>query len=81
MCKRTITSQIADDDLVTHTGTKASTFRPASDFSRKILGDKRFFILEDAFSIATTTAVPDNRPTFHFANDGWQIIYKSWTII
>jgi uncharacterized protein YhaN len=73
-----ITSQIADYDLRDlSTGTKEQVlFALRVTLAEKILGDKAFFILDDAFQHSDY----DRRPRlidqlFTLANEGWQIIY------
>lgn len=76
--KLTITSQMADYDLRDlSTGTKEQVlFALRVTLAEKILGNKAFFILDDAFQHSDY----DRRPRlidqlFTLADDGWQIIY------
>lgn len=76
--KLTITSQMADYDLRDlSTGTKEQVlFALRVTLAEKILGNKAFFILDDAFQHSDY----DRRPKlidqlFTLADEGWQIIY------
>lgn len=76
--KLTITSQLADYDLRDlSTGTKEQVlFALRVTLAEKILNDKAFLILDDAFQHSDY----DRRPRlinqlFTLADDGWQIIY------
>lgn len=76
--KLTITSQMADYDLRDlSTGTKEQVlFALRVTLAEKILGNKAFFILDDAFQHSDY----DRRPRlidqlFTLADEGWQIIY------
>lgn len=76
--KLTITSQMADYDIRDlSTGTKEQVlFALRVTLAEKILGNKAFFILDDAFQHSDY----DRRPKlidqlFTLADEGWQIIY------